>query len=326
MANLRANDLAFMYNTFISVIALIHQRDDRDRLPDYLKNLCDLLSSHFAHYEIIVVNNIPELSLDERINPLEAACKQNVYLLNLSTRVNRNHAYLAGLDRSNGDYTVIFDLDFAHQPARIIDLYQKTQEQYDVVYLRAPSRRTPLFFRLFYKLFYFILRNYSQLQVDDLAHNSRIISRRALNSLLRLRENLRYMKAIYSIVGYRTSWLSTEHPLEESESFGERFRTSLVAITSYTTFLRTLLLWIFLFSVAFLIFVVVNALKVKFSGIDLFGNVGEAWSGWTFLVILIAIFFAVTCLNLYIMSIYLSNIYSEIKQRPLYIIESIKRF
>ena len=36
--------------------------------------------------------------------------------------------------------------------------------------------------------------------------------------------------------------------------------------------------------------------------------------------------FAITCLNLYIMSIYLSNIYNEIKQRPLYIIESIKRF
>ena len=47
---------------------------------------------------------------------------------------------------------------------------------------------------------------------------------------------------------------------------------------------------------------------------------------WTFLVVLISIFFAITCLNLYIMSIYLSNIYNEIKQRPLYIIESVKRF
>jgi hypothetical protein len=72
--------------------------------------------------------------------------------------------------------------------------------------------------------------------------------------------------------------------------------------------------------------VVVNALKVKFSGIDIFGNLSEATTGWTFLVILISVFFAITCLNLYIMSIYLSNIYNEIKQRPLYIIESVKRF
>jgi len=87
-----------------------------------------------------------------------------------------------------------------------------------------------------------------------------------------------------------------------------------------------LLLWIFLFSLVFLMGVIVNALKVKFTGIDLFGNTGEPFSGWTFLVVLIAVFFATTCLNLYIMPIYLSNIYNEIKQRPLYIIESIKRF
>ena len=72
--------------------------------------------------------------------------------------------------------------------------------------------------------------------------------------------------------------------------------------------------------------VIVNALSVKFLEVDLFGAQHEALSGWTFLVILISVFFAITCLNLYIMSIYLSNIYQEIKQRPLYIIESIKRF
>lgn len=315
-----------MHNNFISVVALIHQRDDMEVLNSYLAAVCDLLSQNFAHYEVIVVNNIPELSPDDRIRPLPPEQKQNVYLLNLSNRVNRNHAYLAGLDRANGDYTVLFDPAFYQQPGLLLDLYAKTQEQYDIVYLRARSRRAGWFYGGFYRLFYFILKHYSQLRVDDLAHHSRIISRRALNSLLRLRENLRYMKAIYSIVGYRTASLPTDMPLAETESFNERFRTSLVAITSYTTFLRTLLLWIFLFSLAFLAFVVVNALKVKFSGIDLFGNVGEAWSGWTFLVILIAVFFAVTCLNLYIMSIYLSNIYSEIKQRPLYIIESIKRF
>jgi len=41
---------------------------------------------------------------------------------------------------------------------------------------------------------------------------------------------------------------------------------------------------------------------------------------------MISSFFAITCLNLYIMSIYLSNIYAEIKNRPLYIIESVKRY
>jgi glycosyltransferase involved in cell wall biosynthesis len=315
-----------MHSVFLSVVTIIHQREDVDLLTLQLTQLCALLHNHFAHFEIIVVNNIPEYKADEIAELLQPHCRQHIYLLQLSSRVNHNHAYLAGLDRSNGDYTLLWESIFADQPERILELYEQATTGYDIVYLRGPGRKTGPFQRLLYRLFYFIMQHYSALRVDPRAHNSRIISRRALNSLLRLRENLHYMKAIYSIVGYRTARQDTPVPLPSTEGLRERFRTSLMAITSYTTFLRSVLLWLFLFSAAFLLFVVVNALKVKFTGIDLLGQVGEAWSGWTFLVILIAVFFAVTCLNLYIMSIYLSNIYSEIKQRPLYIIESIRRF
>jgi hypothetical protein len=90
--------------------------------------------------------------------------------------------------------------------------------------------------------------------------------------------------------------------------------------------LRSLLLWIFLVSILFMVLVTMNAVKVKLTGVDLLGAHHEAIPGWTFLVVLNSIFFAITCLMLYIMSIYLSNIYQEIKHRPMYIIESVKRF
>jgi len=99
-----------------------------------------------------------------------------------------------------------------------------------------------------------------------------------------------------------------------------------VAITSFTTFLRSLLLWIFLLSVGVAGVAMFNAIKVKLTQVDIFGEHVETVSGWAFLVVLMSIFFAITCLNLYIISIYLSNIYSEIKNRPLYIIESVKRY
>jgi len=316
-----------MYNSFLSVVTVINAPHEARFLSDFLTKIHPILQEHFADYEIILVNNHTQVDFDSHIQPLPAELKHNIYLLNLSAITNRNHAFVAGLDRANGDYNIIFDIAFYAQPERILDLFQQTQQGYDIVYLRARNRQIPWRFRLLHKFFYLILRRYSTLKVDENALNTRIISRRALNSLLRLRENLRYMKAIYSIVGYRTTYI--EVPNDErmtEERFAERFRTSLVAITSFTTFLRALFFWIFIFAFIFLIGIVINALKVKFTGIDLFGNVGEPVPGWTFLVILMSIFFALTFLNLYIMSIYLSNIYSEIKQRPLYIIESVKRF
>ena len=69
-----------------------------------------------------------------------------------------------------------------------------------------------------------------------------------------------------------------------------------------------------------------NAIKVKITNVDIFGDHHETLSGWAFLVVLMSVFFAITCLNLYVMSIYLSNIYTELKNRPPYIIESVKRF
>ena len=143
-----------------------------------------------------------------------------------------------------------------------------------------------------------------------------------------MRENLRYMKALYSLVGYQTSSIIVDEPLlhDPHQSFSDKFRTSLVAITSFTTFLRSVMLWIFLFSILFMSIVILDAIKVKVTNYNILGHYYEAVPGWTFIVVLISIFFAITCLNLYIMSIYLGNIYNEIKQRPLYIIESVRRF
>ncbi len=314
-----------MYNCFISIVTVIESLDDVERLPNLLTKLQPVLEGAFSDYEIILVNNTMRRDFAKEISPLAPSLRSNTFMLHLSSIVNKNHAIVAGLDRSNGDYTVIFEFDFLDKPELVEQLYLESVKGSDLVYLRAKTRQSNI--RLLYKIFYWILIRYSALKIDDRAHDTRIISRRALNSLLRLRENLRYMKAIYSIVGYRTTYIEVPEPLRPDPSnFTEKFRTSLVAITSFTTFLRSLLLWIFLVSIIFMVLVIVNAIKVKLTNIDIFGAYHDAIPGWTFLVVLNSIFFAITCMILYIMSIYLSNIYQEIKHRPMYIIESVKRF
>lgn len=290
-------------------------------------HLHKVLEGAFSDYEIIIVNNTYERDFSNVTNKLPDALRQNIFLLNLSSPVNKNHAIVAGLDRANGDYTLIYEPLFYDKPELIVDLYEESIKGVDIVYLKANSRQTKIRYRLFYKIFYWILKKYSDLEIDDRAHDTRIISRRALNSLLRMRENMRYMKAIYSIIGYRTSFIEVEEPIKKDDSsFSEKFRTSLVAITSFTSFLRSLLLWIFITSIVFMVAVLFNAVKVKITNVDIFGTYHEAIPGWTFLVVISSIFFAITCLMLYIMSIYLSNIYQEIKHRPMYLIESVRRF
>ncbi|MDX2279113.1 MAG: glycosyltransferase [Saprospiraceae bacterium] len=318
-----------VHHSFISIIGVIQSPRNIRALPGWLTAVFTELSAHFSDFEFVLINNhCLQSDIDAALQPLPEELRKNIFLLNLSAPVNRDNAILAGLDRANGDYTIIFEFDFSDQPQLITQLWEKSQKGYDVVYLRAGERQLSFASKQLYALFYTIMRRYSGLQLDPLAHHSRLISRRALNSLLRLRENSHYLKAIYALVGYNTSFLEVEVPLqpEPGASLGAQFRNSLVAVTSFTTFLRSLLLWIFLGSVLVAGVTIYNAVKVRLTNIDIFGDHHETLSGWAFLVVLISIFFAITCLNLYIMSIYLSNIYTELKNRPPYIIESVKRY
>lgn len=315
--------------SFVSIVGVLQSQREVRHLGAWLSGLFAELSANFSHFEFVLVNNGCDLpSIEEAIRPLPEDLRKHIFLLNLSAAVNRDNAILAGLDRANGDYTVVFEFDFAEKPNLVTQLWDTAQSGKDIVYLRAKQRHLPMSQRVLYKFFYFILSRYSQLRIDPWAHHTRIISRRALNSLLRLRENSRYLKANYALVGYSTGSIPVTEPLhpDPAASFGEQFRTALVAVTSFTTFLRSLLLWIFLFSVLVAGTAIFNAIKVKLTNVDVFGERVESLSGWAFLVVLMSVFFALTCLILYVMSIYLSNIYSEIKNRPLYIIESVKRF
>jgi len=318
-----------MHHSFLSVIGVIQSNRQVRELGPWLTNLHTELAAQFSDYEFVLVNNhCDKVAIDAALQPLSEDLRKNVFLLNLSAPVSRDNALLAGLDRANGDYAVVFEFDFAQNTSLVTRMWEMSQAGFDIVYLRAPERRLPWAHRVLYQLFYGILHRYSNLRIDTRAHHTRIISRRALNSLLRLRENSHYLKAIYALVGYNTAALDVEQPLEPEPdtSFGEQFRTALVAITSFTTFLRSLLWWIFVSSCLVAGLAVFNAVKVRLTNVDIFGDHHQAVSGWAYLVVMISVFFAITCLNLYIMSIYLSNIYSEIKNRPLYIIESVKRF
>ncbi|MBU6339905.1 MAG: glycosyltransferase [Bacteroidetes bacterium] len=318
-----------MHHSFLSIIGVIQTPYHIRVLPEWLQMVHTELSTQFSDFEFVLINNHCATSeIDAAIRPLPETLRKHLFLLSLSSSVNRDNAILAGLDRANGDYALIFEFDFSKQADLITQMWEKSQEGFDIVYLRAPERHLSWAGKQLYGLFYTIMRRYSGLQLDPMAHHSRIISRRALNSLLRMRENSHYIKAIYAMVGYNTAFLPVSAPIlpEPGAGLGAQFRNALVAVTSFTTFLRSVLLWIFLGSVLVAGTTIYNAVKVRFTNVDIFGDYHQTLSGWAFLVVLISIFFAITCLNLYIMSIYLSNIYTELKNRPPYIIESVKRY
>ena len=219
-------------HSFLSVVNVVQSDRQARDLNAWLNGLYHELKAQFSDFEFVLVNNhCDQAVIDAAINPLPEELRKNIFLLNLSAHVGRDNALLAGLDRANGDYTVIFEFDFAAKPQLVTQLWEESQKGSDIVYLRAGERRLTLASRWLYGLFYFIMQRWSGLRLDPRAHHTRIISRRALNSLLRLRENSHYLKANYALVGYNTSHIAVEEPLfpDPEATLGGQFRTSLVA-------------------------------------------------------------------------------------------------
>jgi glycosyltransferase involved in cell wall biosynthesis len=312
--------------SFISLVSVVNSREDADQVEQYLPNLHDLLASNFNDFEIIIVNNSLVTDLLNGKLQHHDSNKHHRYIINLSRQIDENNAVVAGLDQANGDYVLFLEPEFFETPGVILQMVQMAQQNYDIVYLSSAQKTTGWIRKILLGTFYFLMRRYSGLRVDPHAYNSRIISRRAINSILKLRENMRYMKAIYSLVGYRTASVDVAPPANKTPAkFLDELKMSVIALTSFTNLLGVMLMWIFISSIVLFIGVSTNAVMVKLLGKDIFGHPQSEVTGWAFLVILISLTFAILCLILYIMSIYLSNIYREIKQRPLYIIESIRR-
>ena len=312
-----------MYNAFISVIGII--KGDKSTILNYINSTYNDLSSNFSDFEIILINNHFTDNLDSVWESLSLDVKKSILIVNLSKTVDMSIAVVSGLDNSNGDYTVTLDMDLNIDSGIITKLYKKTQENYDIIYLRYKNRKIQFFKKILYNIIYSLIRKYSEIDINIYMHHNNIISRRALNSLLQIREKMRFTKAVYSSVGYNTSSLEVEISEETSLSFSEQVNSAMILLTSYSNILNKISLGLLILSLFFCLGIVVNAITVKYFSINIFGYPAVYVQGWTFLVIMNTIMFSILNIIFYVISLYLINIYTEVKSRPMYFIESIQK-
>ena len=120
-----------MNNTFFSLVS-VHQ-DLESISVDCIRSMDDYLKKNFSDYEIIIVNNGLDKKQFRKIHELEDLIKKNITIVNLSKKVEKNSAVIAGLDQANGDYTAVIDLSFWENPMIISNLYNKIQCGFDIV-------------------------------------------------------------------------------------------------------------------------------------------------------------------------------------------------
>ena len=304
-----------MSNPYISVVIPVYG------CCDSLNNLYGRLNRVLEHistnYEIILINDESPDDAWENIKALSQK-DSRVKGINLSRNFGQHQAITAGLDFSNGNWTVVMDCDLQDQPEEIIKLHTKAKEGFDIVFGKR-KHRNDSYFKIFgSKLFYKIYNYFTESAMDNSVANFSIISSKVVKQLQLLKEQNRSYPLFVNWVGFKKAYIDIEHSKRDqgksSYTLQKLINLAIDSIVSQSN--KPLKLSIkFGFSISLLSIIYALWLIVRYF---IFSIPVE---GWTSVMVSIYFIGGLLFANMGVLGLYIGKIFDETKDRPLYIVQ-----
>src|SRR5262245_25573158 len=173
-------------------------------LPLFRRALSAVLATLEDRYTFEVIY-VDDGSRDGTLGALRALAAQDdrVRYLSLSRNFGHQVALTAGLEHARGEAVVTMDSDLQHPPELLPRLLEKWQEGFEVVLtIRAEDPQLGFVKRFTSRLFYRVIRLLSSTDIRVAAADYRLMSRKAVNVLLRLREAHRFLRGMVQWLGF----------------------------------------------------------------------------------------------------------------------------
>lgn len=296
--------------------------NEQEAVPIFYNEVKKILVTLKAEYEIIFIDDGSSDKTLEEVKELSEKDK-GVHYVSFSRNFGKEAAMYAGLKKAAGDYVVIMDVDLQDPPSLIPEMLSAVcSGEFDSAATRRINRKgEPPVRSMFARLFYKLMRYFSDIDIVDGARDFRMMSRTMVDAVLSVSERGRFSKGIFAWVGFRTKYFEYKN-VERSAgktkwNFRKLFLYSLDGIVAFSTkplVLASITGILFLFlSFLFIIFIIVR--KVLF---------GDPTAGWPSLVCIILFVSGIQLFCTGILGQYLAKVYLETKQRPLYIAKDEK--
>lgn len=270
-------------------------------------------------FELLFINDGSKDNTLQVIKQL-ADNDERVRYVSFSRNFGKEAAMYAGFENSTGDYVCLMDADLQDPPKLLPEMVKAIEEEgYDSVATRRVTRQgEPPIRSFFARMFYKMMNKISDTELMDGARDYRLMTRQFVNSLLDMKEYNRFSKGLFGWVGYKTKWIEFENVEriagETKWSFWKLFIYAIDGIVAFSTaplaiasVIGMLMLFVAFF---FIIFIVVRTLMF-----------GDPVAGWPSLVCIITLIGGIQIFCVGILGQYLSKVYLETKNRPIYIVK-----
>lgn len=184
-----------------------------------------------------------------------AQTDSKVGFLSFSRNFGKESAMHAGLEYSkDSDAVIIIDCDLQQPPSLIPEMIRYYQEGYKIVYTKGRTRKGEPKLRTFFaNWFYRIYNSYADMPLDNGAKDFQLLDRVVVEAFLKLKDNYRFVKGIFSWVGYSRKCLEYDFIPRmhgnSSWSFKSLLRYAFNGMNQFSTILMIVPLVVFLFSI-----------------------------------------------------------------------------
>lgn len=276
-----------------------------------------LAGLHGYEVEIICVD---DGSRDDTLERLLALLRSNpqYQVIELSRNFGKEAALTAGLEAARGEAVVPIDADLQDPPALIHALLAQWEAGADVVLARRVDRSTDgLIKRTTAGLFYRLHNRLADVGIPENVGDFRLMDRRVVDALKRLPERQRFMKGLFSWVGFRVAYVDYRRaPRAVGSTKFPGWKLWNFAIEGFTSFSTVpLRIWTYLGcagAVLTALYACAILVRTLVWGIEV--------PGYASLLISVVFFGSLQLISLGLLGEYIGRIYIESKQRPIYIV------
>jgi polyisoprenyl-phosphate glycosyltransferase len=291
--------------------------NEEGNIPVLVDALENVLSKLNYDYQLIFVD---DGSTDGTLALLKAISisKPHIRYIGLSRNFGHQNALKAGLDLAGGDAVIMMDGDMQHPPELIPIMLEEWEAGNDIVYtIRKDHQDMPMMKRKTSNMFYNLINNLSDIELEQGTADFRLMDRRVVNVFREFKETDLFLRGLVKWMGFQQSGIEYE-PAERLKgkskyTMKKMIRFALQGITSFST--KPLYIATYLgmcFSLISLLYVPYIIYSYYF---------GHAISGWTSIIATIAFFGGLQLMILGIIGMYLGKLFQQSKQRPHYIVK-----
>ncbi|WP_045858259.1 glycosyltransferase family 2 protein [Teredinibacter purpureus] len=312
------NDNAENNNDKKRLSLLVPMYNESSVIPVFFETVLNVLKEVTYELEIVCVN---DGSTDNTLALLKSYAEKDarIKVISFSRNFGKEPAMTAALDYATGDAIIPIDADLQDPPELILEMLEKWEEGFSVVFARRSSRESDgLVKRNTALWFYSLFNKMSDTYIPSNVGDYRLMDRRVVDVIKRLPEKDRFMKGLFCWPGFKSTTVEFERP-ERAEgetkfNMWKLWNFAISGIASFSTMpIRAGIYVGLMISVASFVYAMFIVTKTLFMGVDV--------PGYASIMVAVLFLGGIQMFFLGLLGEYIGRIYKEVKNRPLYVVE-----